>query len=110
MASTLPPSLLHDAFETLHNALNRLDAAADITLEENRNCAFAKETLQAEITESWQTHTKDLHSENSMLKEENAKLHQQIEALQEEYSQLQQAAGSVVQRLDSTISQLDMLK
>ena len=116
MASNTHNSPLSAAFEALSQSLTRLEAAATVISEKQHTSAFTKETVQAEITASWQAHSDEisqqrdeLTEENAFLKENNVRLSNQLQQLQQEYLELQQAAGSVVQRLDSTISQLDML-
>ena len=117
MASTIEPTPLSAAFELLSNSLSRLEAAATVATEKQKQSAETKESAQAEITASWQKHSDEitqqrdeLSEENEFLKEDNVRLSNQLQELQQEYVQLQQAAGSVVDKLDSTISQLDMLK
>lgn len=117
MASTTHPTPLSAAFELLSNSLSRLEAAATVASEKQKESALNKESVQAEISASWQKHSDEiaqqrdeLAEENTFLKEDNVRLSNQLQQLQQEYLDLQQAAGNVVERLDTTIEQLDILK
>jgi chromosome segregation ATPase len=117
MASSTHHSPLSKAFEALSHSLSRLESAAMVSVEKRKHSAQAKESVQAEITSSWQKHSDELAQqrdelaeENAFLKEDNVRLSNQLQALQKEYLELQTAAGSVVEKLDTTIEQLDILK
>jgi len=117
MASNTHPAPLPQAFDALSRALQRLEAAAAASAARVQSSALDRETVQSEITLSWQQHCATVESErdalseeNVFLKEDNLRLSNQLQALQEEYLALQHTAGHVIQRLDGAISQLDLLK
>lgn len=116
MASNEDNAPLIQAFSTLSKALKRLEDAAAYSTSRQKNVARGAESMQAEITASWETHTAELASniaalteENAFLKEDNIRLSNQLQALQQEYISLQEAAGQTLNRLDGSIKQLDML-
>lgn len=109
-------SKLSTAIAAVADALSRLEAAAEIAAARQGESAAARETAQAEITQSWQNHTAQLEAtqaeataENAFLREDNLRLSNQLQQLQQEHLELQQAAGSALTRLDRSVKQLDML-
>jgi chromosome segregation ATPase len=116
MASTTSPRPLAVASQRVIDALLSLDAAVEMSLANRSMSASQRETLQAEITASWQVHTNGLEAdiqtlmqENGELKQRSAALSSELQALQQQYVTLQQTAGKVSKRLDQSIEQLDML-
>lgn len=107
---------LNEAINAMENAYARLSAAADVAVAEREQSAAKRETIQQEITRTWQARSAELEaslaqltSENEFLKEDNLRLSNQLQQLQRDYLELQQSAGDVVVRLDSTVRQLDMI-
>ena len=107
---------LQTAVSAVEKAFARLDAAAEVVTHQQAQSAAQRETLQIEITQSWQTHAAGLEtsiaglqSENEFLKQDNLRLSNQLQQLQKEYLELQQTAEHAVGRLDGAVKQLDMI-
>lgn len=115
MASPSEQSL-GNAISAVERALARLDAAAERAVVEREQSAAARETVQEEISHSWQQHSAELEgslanaqSENAFLKADNLRLMNQLQTLQREYAALQKIAGDAAGRLDATVQQLDLI-
>lgn len=107
---------LTTAIAAVEQAFARLDAATELAVYERGQSALARETAQAEITQSWQQHTANIETalanaqgENEFLKADNLRLSNQLQQLQKDYLALQKTAGDTVGRLDGAIKQLDLL-
>ena len=107
---------LNTAITAVDAAFTGLDAMIDAVLAERLQSAAARETVQAEITASWERHCAKLEAElteaqaeNSYLKEDNQRLSNQLQQLQQEYLELQAMASGTVRRLDSSVKQLDLI-
>lgn len=107
---------LQAAVSAVERAFARLDAAADTMLHARAESAANRETVQIELTQSWQAHAAELEAsmanlenENSFLKEDNLRLSNQLQQLQRDYLELQQTAEKAVGRLDASVKQLDLI-
>jgi chromosome segregation ATPase len=107
---------LNDAIAAMERAYTRLSSATDVAVYEREQSAAQRETVQQEISLSWQAHTNQLetaltqaNSENEFLKQDNLRLSNQLQQLQKDYLDLQTTAGTVASRLDSTVRQLDLI-
>ncbi len=109
-------SPLSSALAAVSTAFEKLEAAVTVAQAERHDAAEAKESLQANITASWEAHSAKLEaelaesqSEASYLKEENSRLGLQLEALQHELLELQTTAAGTMKRLDGSVKQLDLI-
>jgi chromosome segregation ATPase len=107
---------LNDAISAMEQAYSRLAAATDVAVHARSQSAAERESVQQEISLSWQAHTNALEtsltqatSENEFLKADNLRLSNQLQQLQKDYLELQATAGTVASRLDSTVRQLDLI-
>ena len=107
---------LHTAADAVEEALNRLEAAAEIALANRLMSAEARESVQVEISDSWreqcaslETSVAELTEENTYLKDENQRLANQLQTLQQDFVSLQKVAGKAANRLDASVKQLDLI-
>lgn len=107
---------LQAAISAVEQAFARLDGAAEMARLARGQSAAERETLQAELTDSWQRHSAgletqlaDAQGENEFLKADNLRLSNQLQQLQRDYLALQEEAGHAVGRLDATVKQLDLI-
>jgi len=107
---------LQTAISAVERAFSRLDAAAAVAVHERDEALGQCETIQTQITHSWQQHTAQLEAalaeaqgENEFLKADALRLTQQLQALQQDYLTLRETAGHAVGRLDATVKQLDLM-
>ena len=106
--------LLQSAISAVERAFARLDAAAHTARHDREQAASQRDAAQAEISQTWQTHSAKLELELSeaqleaeLLREDNARLATQLQKLQSDYLSLQQVAGATLGRLDASVAQLD---
>lgn len=118
MTSSRPVSAhpLTLASERVAHALSTLEAAVDYVLLHRNMNAEARESLQNELSQGWQTHVAgleaDLHAleqEKNDLSARNAALASELNSLQQHYIALQQTTSKVANKLDQSISQLDLM-
>lgn len=116
MASNQNTRPLAAASQRVIDAILTLEASVDHAVALREMNIQAREKLQAEITESWQTQSAaleagvlSLQDENNTLRKENGELAAEVNALKQQYLTLQLTAGKVAKRLDQSIEQLDML-
>ena len=107
---------LNDAIAAMESAYARLSTATDIAVHDRNQAAAQRESVQQEISLSWQAHSSQLEtslaqttSENDFLKQDNLRLSNQLQLLQQDYLELQTATGDVIGRLDNTVHQLDLI-
>ncbi len=107
---------LQTAVSAVERAFARLDAASDISVQRHAQSAAQRESMQSELTQSWESHAAGLEtsiaglqSENEFLKDDNLRLSNQLQQLQKDYLELQQTAEHAVGRLDASVKQLDMI-
>lgn len=110
------PSKLTAALAQVGAAFERLDAAIDIAMAERLQSAQARESIQSELTASWEVHSAKLEAElaevqaeSHFLKEDNTRLANQLQDLQQEYLDLQATASTTLGRLDKSVKQLDLM-
>jgi molecular chaperone GrpE (heat shock protein) len=116
MASTASERPLAVASKRVIDAILSLESLVDHTARARETYLQSQESMQAEMTASWQTHAAGMEADNIALVEENLELKQQNTELQNElhqlrqnYLNLQQAAGRVTKKLDRSIEQLDLI-
>jgi predicted nucleic acid-binding Zn-ribbon protein len=97
-------------------ALARLESAIELANAGTLQSASARESLQAELTAGWESHTNrleaelaDAQAETQFLKDENARLSNQLQQLQQEHLELQTTASKTLSRIDRSVKQLDLL-
>ena len=107
---------MNAAIGAVDTAFSSLEAMVEAALAERAQSAAARETVQAEITSSWERHCAKLEAElteaqeeNNYLKEDNQRLSNQLQQLQQEYLELQAAASGTVRKLDHSVKQLDLI-
>jgi chromosome segregation ATPase len=107
---------LQTAIAAINQAFAHLDAAIDIAAHERAQSAANRESIQSELTESWQLHSNQLQaalaesrSEMDFLKDDNTRLANQLHSVQQQYLALQNVAGHAVGKLDQSIKQLDLV-
>lgn len=115
MASLSETKLLA-AGDAVESALARLEAAVEIAMANGLMNAEMRESVQAEISNSWQqqctsleSSVAELNEENTYLKDENQRLSNQLQSLQQEFLSLQKVAGKAASKLDASVKQLDMM-
>lgn len=116
MASTLNERPLAVASQRVIDAILQLEASVDHALLQRELSAEARESLQAELTASWESQSAALEAdllstrdENNVLRKHNDALAAEVNALKQQYLDLQLTAGKVARRLDQSIEQLDLL-
>lgn len=109
-------SSLSSAMEAVSSAFDKLEAAIAYAQAERHNAVEAKESIQAEITASWEAHSAKLEAdlaetqaETSFLKDDNTRLSTQLETLQHELLALQTTASGTMKKLDKSVKQLDLI-
>ncbi len=109
-------SSLNTAINAVTAALDRLEAGVVTALAERNQSAAARETIQSELTASWETHSTRIEAElteaqeeNSYLKEDNQRLSNQLQQLQQDYLDLQTTASGTAKKLDRSVKQLDLI-
>lgn len=107
---------LKAAVAAVERAFATLDAAADVAIYERGEANAKRDSMQVELTQSWQAHAArleaniaNLEGENEFLKQDNLRLSNQLQQLQRDYLALQEEAGKAVGRLDATVKQLDLI-
>lgn len=115
MASSSSHSL-QQAVSVMERAFLRLHTAAETAAHDRLQSAANRESMQAELTQTWQRHTAEIEarlaqseSENQFLKADNLRLSNQLQALQRDYLELQKLSDHTAVRLDSSIKQLDLI-
>ncbi len=114
MVSNTSP--LPSALEAVSTAFDKLEAAVAYAQAERNNAVEAKESIQAEITASWEAHSAKLEAdlaetqaETGFLKDDNARLSNQLQDMQQELLELQTTASSTMKKLDGSVKQLDLI-